>query len=288
MPYGYDQGNPFGDPNKFTRSTQEAEVDRFNDWMRSQPWWQQIRGTGQGDFTDQQRSQIVQAAQREGIRVPKDFQIDQGGNFNQKGRTKRNLAIAGIAGGAALGGLGIAGLGPLGALGGGGAAAGAGGGGAAAGGSLAAGEGLPWGIGGAASMLPGAAGAGAAGLGAIEGGAFGMPASAAGAMPGASAVPGMGDLVGTVGSAAGAARGAGKGAGGLLGGASDWLGPALGAGAALVGSKITDGQNQNMPPQLMELLQEAIRRQQYQTPLFNATTEAAYAGLPNYAKKDGK
>jgi hypothetical protein len=51
MPYGYQYGNPFGDANRFTRSTQESEIDRFNQWMRSQPFWQQIRGNRQGDFT---------------------------------------------------------------------------------------------------------------------------------------------------------------------------------------------------------------------------------------------
>lgn len=114
--YGYDQGNPFGDPNKFTRGTQESEVDRYNQWMRSQPFWQQIRGTGTGDFTEDQQNQLSQSLQGQGIKVPDSFHIDEGGNFNQKSRTGRNLKIAGIIGGAALGGFGLAGLGPLGGL----------------------------------------------------------------------------------------------------------------------------------------------------------------------------
>lgn len=136
--YGYDVGQPFGDPNRFTRGTQQTEIDRFNDWMRQQPWWQQIRGTTQGDFTDRQAAALVQTLAAHGIQVPKDFHIDEGGNFNQTSRVKRNLLIAGAIGGAALGGLGLAGIGPL--AGGGGAAAGSAGTAAATGGSTAAGS----------------------------------------------------------------------------------------------------------------------------------------------------
>lgn len=102
MPYGYDQGNPFGDPNKFTRSTGEDEINRYNEWMRSQPEWQKARGTGTGDFNDQQIQQLTQGLQARGITVPKDFHLDEGGNFNQKSRTKRNLLIAAAIGGGAL------------------------------------------------------------------------------------------------------------------------------------------------------------------------------------------
>lgn len=132
--YGYDHGNPFGDPNRFTRSTQQSEIDRFNDWMRAQPFWQQIRGANTGDFTDAQAQALVNALQANGITPPKDFHIDEGGNFNQKSRVKRNLIIAGaIAGGALTGGA------ALGAFGAGGAAAG--GVGAAGGSAAAAGTG---------------------------------------------------------------------------------------------------------------------------------------------------
>lgn len=100
--YSYDTGLPFGDPDKFTRSTGEDEIARFNDWMRSQPWWQSIRGSGTGDLSDQQQAQIVQAAKNAGITVPSAFHIDEAGNFNQKSRTKRNLIIAAAIGGGVL------------------------------------------------------------------------------------------------------------------------------------------------------------------------------------------
>lgn len=162
--YGYDQGNPFGDPNKFTRSTGEDEVNRFNSWMRSQPWWQQIRGSGTGDVTPAQEQQIAQAAQAQGITVPHDFHIDQGGNFNQKSRTKRNLIIAGLAGAAALsGGAALGAFGGMGAAGAGGAAAG----GAGAAGAAGAGTLASTAIG--SGFIP--AIAGGTGLGALGGGA---------------------------------------------------------------------------------------------------------------------
>lgn len=144
MPYGYDYGNPFGDPNKFTRSTQESELARFNDWMRSQPWWQQIRGNSTGDFSDQQAAALINTLHAQGITVPSAFHIDEGGNFNQKSRLKRNLIIAGgiaaaaVTGGAALGAFGAAGA----TAGGVGAGAGAAGAGTAAGVTAGVGAGV--------------------------------------------------------------------------------------------------------------------------------------------------
>lgn len=116
---GYNTGQPFGDPNHYTRGTGEGEVDRFNQWLRSQPWWAQIRGAGQGDFTDQQRSQVEHELAARGIDLPGSFHIDEGGNINQKSRVKRNLAIAGAIGGGIL--TAGAATGAFGALGGGGA-----------------------------------------------------------------------------------------------------------------------------------------------------------------------
>lgn len=133
--YGYDQGNPFGDPNKFTRSTGEDEINRFNEWLRAQPWWQNVKAqAGDGDMSDQQQQQIVTAAKQQGITVPHDFHIDEAGNFNQKSRTKRNLIIAAAIGGGVL----TAGLasGAIGAGLGAGAAGASGGGAAATGGVL--------------------------------------------------------------------------------------------------------------------------------------------------------
>lgn len=115
--YGYDQGNPFGDPNKFTRSTGEDEINRYNEWMRALPEWQQARGSSTGDFNDQQKAQLTAALAAKGIAVPSDFHIDEGGNFNQKSRAKKIALYTALAGGAALtGGLGLAGMGPLGGV----------------------------------------------------------------------------------------------------------------------------------------------------------------------------
>ncbi len=149
MALGYQYGNPFGDPAGFTRSTQADEIDRFNQWLRSQPWWQQIRAATTGDLSEAQRQQIEAAMATHGVPLAEDFHIDEGGNLNQKSRLGPIAKWAAIAGGAALGGLGLAGIGPLGVLGGAGAASGApalGGGG-----TLAANLG-------AASALPGVAG----------------------------------------------------------------------------------------------------------------------------------
>lgn len=41
----------------------------------------------------------------------------------------------------------------------------------------------------------------------------------------------------------------------------------------------------NVSPDLQALLAEAMRRMSYQQPLFNAATNQAFAGLPNYAKQ---
>jgi hypothetical protein len=130
------------DPTHFTRGTSEVDVDTFNQWLRSQPFWQQIRGSNTGDLSDGQKQAIKQALAQQGIQLPKDFTIDKGGNINQKNRLQRNLIIGGAIGAAALGipaafGAfgGAAGAGGAAAASGAGAA-GAGAGGAAAGGGL--------------------------------------------------------------------------------------------------------------------------------------------------------
>ena len=264
MPLGYSSGQPFGDPTGFTRSTQESELDRFNQWMRAQPWYQTVLSAvgrpASSGLAEGQQQQIEQALRANGIEIPKDFHIDEGGNLNQKSRTGRNLMIAGIAGGAALGGLGLAGLGPLGGLGASGAAG-------AAGAEGAAGVGAG---GAAAGFLPGFVGtvAPAASVGAGAGGTLAGLGGAAAA--GAAGAAGSG-------AAGGAARG--------LGSLATWLGPAIGAGASLIGSRLTNNPMANVPPELQQLLQESVRRSQYQNPLFNAVTDAAYAGLPTYAKQ---
>lgn len=187
--YGYVYGQPFGDPSGFNRSTGEAEIDRFNQWMRTQPWYTSLRsGMGSGDLSKDQRRALTNAMNAQGIPLPKDFIIDSGGNLNQKSRLGRNLAIAGVIGGTALGGLGLAGLGPLGALGGAGAAS--------AGATEAA---IPSAFGITSGALPGGLAAG--GL-AAEGAALGGGALASSTI-GSGFVPALGGTGASVGAGGG-------------------------------------------------------------------------------------
>jgi hypothetical protein len=114
MPIGYSAGQPFGDPNGFTRSTGEDEINRFNQWLRSQPFWQQARAINpNGDMNDQQLSMIAKGLKDAGVTPPDNFIIDKAGNFNQTNRLDdiaKWSAIAGAAGLTIAGGLGA---GPL-------------------------------------------------------------------------------------------------------------------------------------------------------------------------------
>ena len=164
MPLGYWSGQPFGDPAQFTRSTQESEIDRFNDWLRQQPWHvaylQQIGQYGKAvNLSERQQKDIAAIARQNGVPIAKAFSFDQGGNLNQNSRTVRNLAIGGAAAAAAFGIPAIAGMGGAGAAGVG-ETVGLAGSGFGTGGGL--GFALP-----AGASLAGAAGAtGAAGAGA--------------------------------------------------------------------------------------------------------------------------
>jgi hypothetical protein len=121
-------------PNLGYGKQSEATINQVNQWMRAQPWWNQIRGNNTGDLTESQRQQILRAAQANGVIVDEgDMEVDKGGNFNPKGHKLRNtLVVAGIAG-ATIATMGAAGAFSGAAAGGGSAAAG--GGGAAAGGA---------------------------------------------------------------------------------------------------------------------------------------------------------
>jgi len=44
------------------------------------------------------------------------------------------------------------------------------------------------------------------------------------------------------------------------------------------------GGNSNVPPQLLQLLQQQVDRNQYQNPLYQAVTNQAFQGLPTYAR----
>lgn len=199
--YGYDAGQPFGDPSKFTRGTGEDEIDRFNQWMRVQPWYQAYmdsqgltnRGPDKG-FSDKQQKDIENLLRQQGITLPSAFHVDSGGNINQKNRTARNIGIA-----AAIAGGAFAAPALIGALGAGAGAAGAGaagatGAGAAGSTGLLAATTPAWSTGVLAPTVTSALGAGgAAGLGAAGAGAAGL--GAAGTAGGGSAVAGGGSIL---------------------------------------------------------------------------------------------
>lgn len=127
----------------------EASIDAVNQWMRSQPWWQQIAGTGPVHLNDQQKRAVMHAAQANGVVIDEgDMEIDPAGNLNPKGHKLRNtLIVMGAAAAAIAAPYALSALGS-----GGGAAAG----GAAATGAGTAGveAGVTAGLGSAA--LPGA------------------------------------------------------------------------------------------------------------------------------------
>lgn len=141
----------------------EQSIDTVNQWMRAQPWWQQIKGNSQ-DISDAQKQQILAAARAQGVVVDSsNMEVDKAGNFNPIGRKLRNtLIVAGIAG-ATIATMGAAGA-FSGAAAGAGGAAGSAGAGAGVGGMTATSLGLPVTAG--LGTAGGAAGGGAAaGLG---------------------------------------------------------------------------------------------------------------------------
>jgi hypothetical protein len=145
----------------------EVSIDKVNQWMRGQPWYQeQMRQWGQDpghpNLAKSQSAQILKMAQAQGVTVDQgNMEVDDHGNFNPIGHKLRNtLIVAGIAA------AGIAAPYIIPAI------AGAGGGGSAAAG-LSAVEGGGFGIGtgtvsalgtGAMAAVPVTAGTTAAGL----------------------------------------------------------------------------------------------------------------------------
>lgn len=143
----------------------EATIDQVNQWMRSQPWWQQIKG-GSNDISEAQKQQILAAARAQGVVVDSsNMEVDKAGNFNPIGHKLRNgIIVAGIAGAAIAAPYLIPAMtGGGGAAGGGAAAAGALGPSTAA--NMAATAGIVGGGAVPAGIAAGAGGAGAAGLG---------------------------------------------------------------------------------------------------------------------------
>jgi hypothetical protein len=268
--YGYSAGQPFGDPSHFSRSTGADELDRFNQWLRAQPWWQQIKGSANG-FGDAQKQQLIATLRSKGITVPSGIHVDDAGNFNES-RTAGDwakLAAKGAAiGGAAVTGLGAAGIGPMAGLFGGTAAAEAGASAIPAlegGGTLAANLG-------AASALPALEGAGAAG--ALGAGAAGASAYLP---PGAAAD-----------AAAGGSAGAAAASGSPM-----WQSIAKLAGAAGIpllathhgntGTSGTGFSNQQTTEYINQLLQMATQRAHEAAPVHQAAMQLAMSMQPNWS-----
>src|ERR1035437_133331 len=90
--YGYGQQTP-------------ASIDAVNIWMRAQPWYADLMQSWGKDpghpsgLTDAQRTQIVGAAQANGVIVDDSNQeLDPNGNFRNIGHGLRNtMIVAGLA-----------------------------------------------------------------------------------------------------------------------------------------------------------------------------------------------
>lgn len=131
--------------------------------------------------------------------------------------------------------------------------------------------------------LSGAAGAAGAGSGS------GADAAAGSALPSTQIGTGaIGPISGS--GAASVAPGSAAMAGGTAAGVASSLptilqklAPLAGlvAGKAFSGA----GAGASVPPQLNDLLAQALARMKYQNPLFQAATQQAYGGLPTYAKQ---
>lgn len=103
------------------RQTSEDQLNQFNIWMRSQPWfieWHRQRGlnpSGNGNrkLSDGEQAQIESLMRANGVQLPNGMHVDSGGSLNQKNRLARNIGIGAAVTGAALTGLGAAGIGPM-------------------------------------------------------------------------------------------------------------------------------------------------------------------------------
>lgn len=139
-----------------------ASIDTVNQWMRAQPWYQQLlQSFGQNPnnvhLSDAQKTAVVRAAQAHGVIVDEGHngqEVDDSGNFEAKSSLGKNIAIAAGIAGLALTGVGLAGVGPLAGL----AGAGAGTAAAETGGALAS----------TALPVTGALATGAAASGAVQ------------------------------------------------------------------------------------------------------------------------
>lgn len=295
---GYSAGQPFGNPAGFTAGTGDEELNRFNQWLRAQPWHQSFmdatQNRGRGDLTDAEGEQLTSLMKQHGVPVAPDMKIDQAGNVHGRAWADRHsgllkdLALAGgvagaafgfpalfgaLGGGAAGGAGAAAGLGPEIGLGGEGLAAGLGGAGAIGAGGAAAGLGPAIGLGGA-GLAEGLGGAGEiAGMGGLG-----------------SAASGLSGLVEGPGNPGGYLDALGGASGGGLGSLLKRLAPALaGLGVAGIGaakSGAFGGSNgPQLPPEMQDALKTAFARITNQNDVAQGINKQAYEGLPAYARR---
>jgi hypothetical protein len=115
-----------------TRRTSEGDLNAFNVYLRSQPWyqdWFRTRGLDPNrvKLSRGQQGELERLMRQNGLDVQGGMHIDAAGNVNQKNRLARNLGIAaGIAAGGYFAAPALAGLGGASAAPGAAAATGAG------------------------------------------------------------------------------------------------------------------------------------------------------------------
>jgi len=91
------------------RSTSEAELDRWNQWWRQTPVYQNfmrrqgLPADGRVRLSRGQQAALEREMRAAGLRIPSGMHIDQGGNLNQQSRLVKTAAIAGGAAAAAFG-----------------------------------------------------------------------------------------------------------------------------------------------------------------------------------------
>lgn len=247
-----------------TKNNSEQDIDRVNQWMRSQPWYvRQLAAWGQTpdrvNLSKFQANQLVRLAQANGVQVDEGhFEVDPGGNFNPRGHKMRNTLI-GLGAGAAVAAPFV-----LPALIGGASAAG----GAAA---------LPT-LGGGSTLAANLAGAGAlSGMSAVPALAGGSTLAAN--LGGASALPSLTGARATAGGSSIASRVASAATGG--GGATDWmrtLAPLLGLGAtAATGGFNTpnSGMDASLQKQIEDLIAGQTARGKQSDPIYAAAMQLA-------------
>ncbi len=151
-----------------TQKTSEFELNKMNEEMRSQPWyqqWFQSKGLNPNKvkLDGRQRQELAQLAARNGFTIGDRMKVDEAGNFNQMGGyagmpTAAKIAIgaAPIAGAMLIPGVREATIGQLGSIFGAGGGGGVGAGGTGAGLNAAAAGGASHAAGGGLMMGAGA------------------------------------------------------------------------------------------------------------------------------------